>query len=160
MGPHTQSYIPFGNIDIKYKREYFSSYPDQVIMMRFECNKSELLHFTVSLSSSLKVFTTAEGSHLVLSGRAPKHVAPNYVSTDEPVVYGNGEGMSFEGRLSVKLEDGNAVLENGQLTVEGRQVLMVMIVHLLQTVVILLRLQKWIWMLSKKNHTRSYYKTI
>lgn len=150
MGPHTQSYLPFGNINIqfyhgdhasdyvreldlasaiskvsykvgaiKYKREYFSSYPDQAIMMRFECSKPGLLHFTVSLSSNLKASTTVDSSHLVLTGRAPKHVDPNYVSADEPVIYGNDGGMSFEGRLSVKLEDGNALLENGQLTVEG-----------------------------------------
>lgn len=150
MGPYTQSYLPFGNINIQfyhgnhatdytreldlasavssvsykignitYKRTYFSSYPDQVIMMRFECSKRGRLNFATTFSSSLKSTVTADGTHLILEGQAPKHVEPNYVSADEPVIYSDEEGMRFEGRLSIKLEDGNAVIDNGQLTVEG-----------------------------------------
>src|SRR5690625_1515184 len=150
MGPYTQSYLPFGNINIQfyhgnhatdytreldlasavssvsykignitYKRTYFSSYPDQVIMMRFECSKRGRLNFATTFSSSLKSTVTADGTHLILEGQAPKHVEPNYVSADEPVIYSDEEGMRFEGRLSIKLEDGNAVIHNGQLTVEG-----------------------------------------
>src|SRR5690625_2422335 len=149
MGPYTQSYLPFGNINIQfyhgdyatdytreldlesavssvsykignttYKRAYFSSYPDQAIMMRFECNKRGRLNFAATFSSSLKTTVTANGTHLILEGQAPKHVEPNYVSADEPVIYDSEEGMRFEGRLSIKLEDGQAVIENGQLTVE------------------------------------------
>src|SRR5690625_5306123 len=82
MRPYTQSYLPFGNINIQfyhgnhatdytrevhlesavssvsykignttYKRTYFSSYPDQAIMMRFECSKRGRLNFAATFSS-------------------------------------------------------------------------------------------------------------
>lgn len=149
MGPYTQAYLPFGDINIhfhhdnhvadyvrtldlesavasvtykvghtNYKREYFTSFPDQAFIMKFECSTPQALHFTVSLSSQLKSSVMCDDRTLVLTGQAPKHVEPNYVDADEPIIYGDDEGMCFSGRLAVKLEDGHAASENGKLTVK------------------------------------------
>src|SRR5690625_2204778 len=101
-----------------YKREYFTSFPDQAFVMQFECSTPKALHFIVSLSSQLKSSVMCDDRAFVLTGRAPKHVEPNYVDADEPIIYADDEGMRFAGRLAIKLEDGHATSENGQLTVK------------------------------------------
>ncbi|MBS4223248.1 glycoside hydrolase family 95 protein [Lederbergia citrea] len=102
-----------------YKREYFSSFPDQALVMRFECSKPGLLNFTASFSSSLQAEVFNDDTDLVLTGYAPKHVEPSYVMADDPVVFEEEGGMNFEGRLSVKHDGGNVKWKNGQLIVEG-----------------------------------------
>src|SRR5690606_29214665 len=95
---------------------------DQALIARFESSKEGLLNFSASYSSSLKAFTANDGTELVLTGRAPKHVEPNYVSTDEPVIYDDNYGMSFEGRLSIKVNEGQISIENGLININDATV--------------------------------------
>ncbi|UKS28233.1 glycoside hydrolase family 95 protein [Paenibacillus sp. HWE-109] len=149
MGPYTQSYLPLGDLNIHfyhgdlaqdysreldietattivsykigevtYKRTYFISYPDQVIVLRFEADRPRMLNFGVKLWSPLKHHTGVEDDRLVLKGKAPVHVDPNYYRTNNPVVYGD-EGMRFEGRLAYRVENGQSVVNQDGLYIEG-----------------------------------------
>jgi alpha-L-fucosidase 2 len=95
--------------DVEYSREMFSSFPDQVLVIRLTVSKPGQLNFTAKLGSSLKFHTLPAENQFILKGICPERVDPNYYNTDNPVVYGdpeNTDAMSFEGRLSVNLEDG------------------------------------------------------
>ncbi|WNQ13292.1 glycoside hydrolase family 95 protein [Paenibacillus aurantius] len=108
--------------DVTYRRRYFASYPDQVIVVRLEATKPGSLHFIVKLDSLLPYETAAEDGELVIRGTAPEHVDPNYYDREQPVVYGDrgtSRAMLFEGRVSVRLEEGSFRAEETGLRVKG-----------------------------------------
>ena len=74
-----------------FTREVFSSYPDQVIVVRLACDRPGLVGVSVSADSPLRYSVQAEGEHtLVLRGRAPSHVDPSYLRSDAPIRYDDG----------------------------------------------------------------------
>jgi len=78
---------------VDYKREYFCSYPDNVLVMRFTSSKPKQISFSLGASSLHKgVSIEATGNELVLKGQ---------VQTGK----GNPPGMIFEGHWKV-LTDG------------------------------------------------------
>ncbi|GGH81366.1 alpha-L-fucosidase 2 [Pullulanibacillus pueri] len=94
---------------VKYKREVFASYPNQVIVIRLECDRPKQLNVRVAFDSLLQHKKTRDKGQLILKGIAPEHVDPQYHSSDQPIIYGEWEttkAMRFEGRLAVQLEGG------------------------------------------------------
>ncbi len=61
-----------------FTRTVVASHPDQVVAMHLACNRPGLLRFSARLSSPLHAATRVEDDALVLRGRAPSHVEPNY----------------------------------------------------------------------------------
>ena len=106
--------------DAMFTREVFSSYPDQVIVIRLTCDHPGRISFTARLDSLLHFTTSASSADtLVLHGRAPSHVDPNYLNAKEPVRYDTGsqaEGMTFDCRL-------RALAKNGTVTCDGQTVI-------------------------------------
>lgn len=89
-----------------FTREIFSSFPDQVVVIRLTCDQPGRISFTASLASQLRHAVSAASPHeLILRGKAPSHVEPNYVrDKPEPVRYDEGpdaEGMTFDTRIQV-----------------------------------------------------------
>ena len=66
---HTITYRSGG---VNYKREYFSSYPDQVMVMRFTADQPGALSGKVFLGNDHKLPTMVEGQDLVLKGDTSK----------------------------------------------------------------------------------------
>lgn len=88
---------------VTYKREIFSSNPDQAIIVRLTADKPASLSFTADLSSeheSAKT-CTVEGNQLSLAG----HVQP--------------DGIRFEARLTIQLKDGKATTSEYGIVVEN-----------------------------------------
>ena len=107
-----------------FTREIFSSYPDQVIVVRLGCSQPGKISFTASLDSRLHFQTQpAGGDTLVLSGKAPAHTDPSYLgNTPDPVKYEDGpggEGMTFDLRVRAVAEHGTVVTDGHALTVTG-----------------------------------------
>ena len=96
--------------DAHFVREVFSSYPDQVIVIRLTCDRPARISFTASADSPLRYSAEVEGeSLLVLRGKAPAHVDPSYLRSPNPIRYDGGdhpEGMGFELRVRVLAEGG------------------------------------------------------
>jgi alpha-L-fucosidase 2 len=88
-----------------YARTCLASHPDQVIAARYTCTTAGLLRFAIRLESPLRHLVRVDAGDLVLQGRAPAHVEPNYNSVSDPVVYADDKGMSFHIRVRV-LTDG------------------------------------------------------
>jgi alpha-L-fucosidase 2 len=68
-------------------REVFASLPDQVLVIRLSADRPGAVSCLVSLDSPLQHESLgATGSSLILRGRAPSHVDPNYIrNTPVPV---------------------------------------------------------------------------
>ncbi|SFI35146.1 alpha-L-fucosidase 2 [Paenibacillus sp. UNC496MF] len=95
---------------VVYTRELFASHPDGVIALRLQASQAGKLGFHARLDSPLRYKTFAADGRYVMHGVAPEHAAPSYYPVDEPLVYGDpftSEAISFEGGLTVKVEDGD-----------------------------------------------------
>jgi len=98
---------------VTFTREVFSSYPDQVIIVRVSADRPRQVHFTITADSPLRhQVAVEEGNVLVVRGRAPAHVDPNYLRSEQPIRYEDGpdaEGMRFEFRIRCIPEGGRSV---------------------------------------------------
>ena len=97
----TASPVPaFSAGGVHYRREVFASSPDQVIVVRLSADRPGQLNLELEAESQLRSSVTSAGNALVLQGKAPAHVDPNYVKYNaEPVVYEDSsgcKGMRFE----------------------------------------------------------------
>ena len=93
--------------DAVFRREYFCSYPDQVLMARFTSTAKGRISFKLGLTSPHKIHTvTATGNRLVLAGR---------VNNGK----NNPDGMTFEACLVVEAEGGAVTASGSALVVAG-----------------------------------------
>lgn len=92
-----------------YRREYFISYPDQVLMVKLTCDDKDM-DFDVSLNSKLKHHSYVSGNTIYVNGQAPEQCWPHYERNKE-VLYSDTCGMRFQARLMIHECDG-VVREN------------------------------------------------
>jgi alpha-L-fucosidase 2 len=104
-------------------REVFTSLPDQVLVIRLSADRPGAVSCLVSLDSPLQHESLgATGSSLILRGRAPSHVDPNYIrNTPVPVRYDASEGMRFEIHLEALVDGGTVKGEGAALRLERAQ---------------------------------------
>ncbi|HEX2854816.1 MAG TPA: glycoside hydrolase family 95 protein [Opitutaceae bacterium] len=107
--------------DATFTREIFSSYPDQVMVVRITCDQPRKINFTLSADSLLRYAVQAEGKDLlILRGKAPLHVDPSYLRSTNPIRYDDGpnpEGMTFDLRVRVLAEGGMVINGGSNITV-------------------------------------------
>jgi alpha-L-fucosidase 2 len=100
-----------------FTREVFSSFPDQIVVVRLTCDQPGRIGFHATLDSLLRHTTAAAGSDtMILRGQCPAHVDPSYLRSDNPIRYDDGpnpEGMTFA--LHVR-----ALAEGGTVTIDGQ----------------------------------------
>ena len=114
--------VAYSNDSASFTREVFSSAVDQVVVVRLTADKPGQLSFVAALDSLLHSNASAAGNNtLRLQGKAPENVDPNYVSSDNPVVYDdtNGKAMRFECWLRVLAEGGALTSGPDGISVEG-----------------------------------------
>ncbi|MGA2704754.1 MAG: glycoside hydrolase family 95 protein [Isosphaeraceae bacterium] len=107
--------------DVVYSREVFVSQPDQILVVRLTASRPGTLGFTARLASRLHFRTQAKDNVLVLRGKAPAHVDPNYYNSPNPIVYAptdDGEGMSFECHLRANAGEGTITVKDDALRIE------------------------------------------
>lgn len=95
--------------DTNFVRHSWISAPHQALVVRFEANGQSRFDCEVKLSSQLRHTVVSHGTDVLLSGRAPAHVEPNYVDAETPIVYAEGEsgaGLHFAVRARVLALDG------------------------------------------------------
>jgi alpha-L-fucosidase 2 len=87
---------------VKYIREAFISAVDQVLVVRLSASQPGRITLHTMLDTVHPHSIARGSSHcMVLHGRAPSHVEPSYVSSDNPVIYEEGKGMEFECRMAI-----------------------------------------------------------
>lgn len=107
---------------VQYTREYFVSYPDQVMMLRLRASRPGALSFTVGFDSILPFENRVEGKKMVSSGYAPYHVEPSYRGNlPNPVRFDPNKGTRYAMALQIHTTGGTTTAEKGQLKVVGAQ---------------------------------------
>ncbi|WP_231489762.1 glycoside hydrolase N-terminal domain-containing protein [Pedobacter sp. Leaf170] len=99
-----------------YNREAFTSLNKNVLVIYLTSSKVGGLTFDVSANSLLKNTVVSKDKALVLMGKAPAHVDPNYynVTGRQPIVQEDTSGcngMRFQYRISPKLKDGTLQID-------------------------------------------------
>ncbi len=105
----------------EYVRESFVSAPDQIIVVRLTTTHPDGLMLTLTLDSPLRSQAAAQADGtLRLAGKAPSHVEPNYVQSDNPVLYDDrdGKGMRFETAVHTMAEGGQTHADATRLRIE------------------------------------------
>jgi alpha-L-fucosidase 2 len=102
------SKVSFEADGVFYTREYFISYPDQVMVIRLTSSKKGALNFAVRFESLLNHSEVISGKELYANGYAPTAAKPNYLG-DVPnaVVFDKDRGTRFSSVAEIKNTDGN-----------------------------------------------------
>lgn len=105
------STVMFKKDKVDYKRESFTSFPDQVMVVKLSASHKGKISFDALLSSQLQyTVQVISPGYLVLKGKAPKHVAHRPEEKQQIVYDGpGGEGMTFEIHLKVIARGGKLV---------------------------------------------------
>ena len=104
--------------DADYTREMFISAPANALVMRLACSRPGKLSFRLRMESPLQAQAEAFENQLLLTGKAPQQDDPDYLNSENPVVYGD-EGMTFAARLDVRLNGGSLAQEGNALVVSA-----------------------------------------
>lgn len=107
---------------IQYTREIFTSYPDQVLIVRLKASKPGFLSFRALLDSPLRHSTQANGTDFSIFGTAPEYVAANYHKVALPVRYDDEEishCIRYHGRLTVQQKGGTSRSHSDGLHIVG-----------------------------------------
>lgn len=104
---------------VTYTREAIASHPAGVIALRLTASRPGMLTCSARLESLLRHTLAAMADTLVLRGRAPAHVDPNYYDRDTPVRYADDAGMRFETRLHAVAEGGTVSTDASGLHIRG-----------------------------------------
>lgn len=116
--------VRFVQDGVRFERETFISFPDQVLAVRLTADRPGALSFSARLTSQLQHRSECiDPSTMGLFGRAPSHVEPSYRG-DRPdaVVYDTGPdatGMRFAVHLHAEARGGTTVCEGDLLKVTG-----------------------------------------
>lgn len=106
-----------------YKRSYFSSFPDQVLVVRLESDKANALNFAVKVTGEHQTGLEFVGENILeAKGKAPMHVDPNYLDTPNPVIYADssdGKGTNYTSCVKVVNKDGELTQEDGTLKIKN-----------------------------------------
>ena len=109
--------------NIVYQREYFVSYPDRLMLIKFTSNKKGALSFDIAATSPLHYqLVSASKNDLVIKGKAPAHVNPSYYNPAgvEPIVYEDAlgcKGMRFQFNIKAKTKDGQVYTDTSGIHV-------------------------------------------
>lgn len=96
---------------IRYTRESFISYPDNVIVMRIYSDRKGSVNFSAGLSTLLQGKTRIEGQNgIAMTGRAPYQV--DGYTQKKIVLWDPARGIGFDCRLQIK-NTGGSLRQNG-----------------------------------------------
>ena len=92
---------------VKFTREYFISYPDQVMVIKLTSSRKGALNFDVNFESQLKNTISATKNGLKAKGYTPTHAEPNYRGEKrDAVVFDETRGTRFATLVKIKNTDG------------------------------------------------------
>lgn len=142
-GEYSQSYLPLGEIKIKTdssesknykrildlssavltidngndKRIAFVSHADNA--MYYKITNTAPINLQITVDSKLKSYKQTIDNSIILSGRAPDNVTPNYVIGElKPIKYNEGKGMAFAMRCGIET-NGKIVYNKGKAVIKN-----------------------------------------
>jgi alpha-L-fucosidase 2 len=109
--------VKYDQSGINYTREYFVSYPDQVMVIKFSASKKKALNFELRFQSLLKYSAMASGGMLQVNGYAPYHAEPDYRRVADPVRFDENRGTRFSSYIQVKNTGGQLMAGDSTMKV-------------------------------------------
>jgi alpha-L-fucosidase 2 len=101
---------------VKFKRETFSSAPDQAIVIRLESSKSKALNFSAGMNSPHSNYTVSvDGDEIIIKGKANNY--PQELGRDGKP-YPESK-LTFEARLKIVNEGGEIVQTENSITLNN-----------------------------------------
>ncbi|NMO97223.1 glycoside hydrolase family 95 protein [Paenibacillus lemnae] len=114
------SKVVFSSNGVLYTREMFISAVDKTAVLKYSCSDGSTMNLEVELSSPLEHDVRGSKNGLVMSGRAPIHIADNYLGDHpQPVLYEEGLGLKFNMLLSIERDGGRLDVQDGKLFITG-----------------------------------------
>ncbi|HVU95142.1 MAG TPA: glycoside hydrolase family 95 protein [Puia sp.] len=107
---------------VQYTREVFVSAPDQVMVVRWICDRMGALNVAIGATSLLRNEKKTGAGYWEMNGKTPAHVEPSYVESDNPVVYEDNNpcrGMRWAMRARVANKGGSVTRDTSGITVKG-----------------------------------------
>lgn len=105
---------------VKYTREYFISYPDQMMVIRLTSSKKGTLNFGVKFESQLRNTVSVVDNVLSVNGYAPVHAEPSYRGNKpDAVVFDENKGTRFTTLVKIKNTDGKLSATNSIVNLSG-----------------------------------------
>lgn len=112
---------------VTYSREYFVSYPSQVMVIKLCSSKKGALSFDINFNSLLKYQLSVVDNVLQAKGYAPVKAAPSYRGDmPDAIVYDEDKGTRFTGLFSIKNTDGTISFSDHSISLkDGSEALIV-----------------------------------
>jgi len=105
---------------VKYKREYFISYPDKVMMIKLSASRKGALTFQLQFESQLKYELTQKNNVYSAIGSAPVHSEPGYRgNVKDAVKFDELKGTRFASLFQIKKTDGSIVKSDSTIGVKN-----------------------------------------
>ena len=98
---------------VMYKREYFASYPDQVIVVRLSANQAKKISFTAKLNRPERYSTNTSHQQLVMTGCLDNGKG--------------GDGLRYMARLKAVPTGGDVVYTDSTIIVKGADEVMLLL---------------------------------
>ena len=114
------STVSFESNGVKYRREYFISYPDHVMVIKMSASKKGALTFDLNFKSQLKYKIQFNGNTYSATGFAPIHCDPSYhKGKGEPVIFDDLKGTRFVSLFKIKNKDGQLLKTDSTMGVRS-----------------------------------------
>ena len=110
---------------ITYTREMFTAAPGNIFIIKLSASEANALSFDVKVSSQLHNSVAINGKdELVISGKAPNHINPNYYNVigKDPVNYDDTtgcNGMRFQYRIKAVVKDGSIITDTAGIHIKA-----------------------------------------
>ncbi|MBA4410154.1 MAG: glycoside hydrolase family 95 protein [Bacteroidota bacterium] len=105
---------------IKFTREYFISYSDQIMVIKLKSSKKGTLNFQVKFESQLKNSVSTVDNMLKAKGYAPIHAEPGYRGNmPNAVVFDENKGTRFATQVKIKNSDGKLTASDQSVGLSG-----------------------------------------
>jgi alpha-L-fucosidase 2 len=103
-----------------FTREYFTSYPDQVMAIKLTSSQKGTLSFDVKMNSLLHFKISGKENMLKMKGYAPIHAEPEYRGNiPNAVIFDEKKGTRFTTLVKIKNTDGSIVRSDTTLGLSG-----------------------------------------
>jgi len=107
----------------RYTRDLFTSFPDQVMVVKLTASEAGRLNFSLSLKSLCKYKVSREGETYTMVVQAPKHSEPGYrnLPVEQAIIYDDWDGEGTRAQVNVQIlsPDGQVSFEDGKLNLKN-----------------------------------------
>jgi alpha-L-fucosidase 2 len=105
---------------VNYKREYFVSYPDQIMVIRISADKKASVSFQVNFDSQLRYKSTVANKVLQVNGYVPFNCLPSYSHGDkDPIQFDEKRGTRFTSLFKIKNAGGKTIQNDSTIAVSN-----------------------------------------